>query len=92
MWQQSPTDAESFRQLQKEIMEQATAVLKAHSWLMALDSLGMLLWLASLVLSIRVIFSAGMHRRTYAWAGLVVNTFLLFACLCSGMMQRLVGS
>jgi hypothetical protein len=92
VWQHTPADPEAFRQLHKQVMEETSAFLEVHSWLAALGSLGLFLWLVSLAMSISVIFRAGMHRRTYAWAGLVVNTFLLFACLCSGMMQRLAGS
>jgi hypothetical protein len=92
MWQHAPEDADGLRALQKEVMEQTATFMQDHSWLAALGSLGLVLWLTSLAMNISVIFSTGWHRRGSAWAGLAVNTILLFVFLCSGMMQRLIGS
>jgi hypothetical protein len=84
--------AKQANDLQKKVIEQLANVAREKSWIEQAVSVGVLLWLLSLVLNFSVVFSAGAHRRTYAWAGLMVNSVLLFICVCSGIIQRFMGS
>jgi hypothetical protein len=84
--------AEQTKDVQKKVMEELTNVAREKSWIERTVSVGMLLWILSLVMNFSVVFSAGLHRRRCAWAGLMVNSVLLFLCLCSGIMQRFMGS
>jgi hypothetical protein len=83
---------EQVKDLQKKVMEELTNVAREKSWIERTVSVGVLLWVLSMVLNCSVVFSAGTHRRGCGWAGLMVNSVLLFLCLCSGIMQRFMGS
>jgi hypothetical protein len=92
LWHAESGSPDQVRQLQKQAMQEAIAFVQAHPWLGVLSFVGLLLWILSLVANLSALFSAGAHRRTYAWVGLGVNTLVLFACLCSSIMQRLAGT
>lgn len=85
----TPEQAQEF---QKKVMDEGANIARQHPWIGSVGFLGMLLWVTSLVVNLSVVFSAGMHRRGYAWAGLMVNVILLFPCLCSSIIQRFMGS
>jgi hypothetical protein len=66
--------------------------MDSHAWLKTVASLGLVPWIMSVILNVRVAFARGQHRRRYAWAGLAVDTVVLSACVCSSIMQRWMGS
>jgi hypothetical protein len=83
---------EQAKDLQKKTTEELPNIVQERPWIQWLFLFSLLLWIASLVLNLSVIFAAGPHRRTYAWAGVAINPILLFLCMCSGIMQRFMGS
>ncbi len=83
---------EQRQEFQKQVTEDISKIAQERPWIGMMGTLGMVMWVASLVSNFGAAFAAGTHRRGYAWAGLVVNAGVLFACLCSGIMQRLMGS
>ncbi len=91
-WQMQDMTPQQRQEFQKQATEELVKIAQDRPLLGGLPSLGLLLWIVSLAMNISMIFSTGMHRRTSAWAGLGINTIVLFACLCSGMIQRLAGS
>ncbi len=90
--QMSEMSAQQRQEYQKQVAEEITKVAQDHRWIGMMGTLGMVMWVASLISNFGVVFASGMHRRGYAWAGLVVNLAMLFVCFCSGIMQRFVGS
>ena len=78
--------------IQEQVMDQLQTIVQEHAWLEYLGWFGLILWITSLIVNIRVILARGGHRRSYAWAGIAINTIVLFTCLCSGIIQRLAGS
>ena len=83
---------EQAREFQKKVTEELPNIVQERPWIQWVFLFGLLLWIASIVLNLSVIFAAGMHRRSYAWAGLAASPILLCLCLCSGIMQRFMGS